>query len=268
MRLSGRVLAIAGSDCGGGAGIQADIKTLTALGAYAATAITALTVQDTQRVHQLHKVAPAVIAAQIACVLADPGVDAIKTGMLVDAATIAAVSAALAGQGRGLPIVLDPVMIATSGDRLLADDAIAALKSLFARATLITPNAQEAGFLCGRAIRTLADQRDSAAMLIDAGAASVLVKGAHLDDAEITDLLVTRSGETRFTHPRQRTTSTHGTGCTLAAAIAAGLAQQMSLIDAVGRAIGYVQQAIAQAPGFGAGNGPLNHAVTVHPAGA
>jgi hydroxymethylpyrimidine/phosphomethylpyrimidine kinase len=265
MRLNGRVLTIAGSDSGGGAGIQADIKTITALGAYAETAITAITVQDTLRVHSVHPLPTEQIAAQLACVLADPGVDAVKTGLLPDAAAIDAIAIILLEQGSGIPLVLDPVAVATSGDRLVSDDALNAIRRLFARATIITPNRAEAERLTGRPIATLDDARAAAAALRDQGATAVLLKGGHTDGAEtLTDLLLTDQGETLFTHPRQNTVHTHGTGCTLSAAIATGLAQQLSLLDSVARAIAYVQQAIAEAPAIGAGHGPLNHAITVH----
>jgi hydroxymethylpyrimidine/phosphomethylpyrimidine kinase len=263
--MQGRVLTIAGSDSGGGAGIQADIKTITALNAYAATALTAITVQDTVRVHQVHKLPPELISAQIACVLSDPGADAIKTGMLSDAATIAAVSKILAEQGRGLPLVVDPVMLATSGDTLLDPDAITALRSLFRQATLITPNAPETAALTGITITTLDSMRQAARLLLQTGPQAVLIKGGHTPSATITDLLVTQQGETPFTHPRQQTRNTHGTGCTLASAIATGLAQSLPLTQAVARAVAYVQQAITEAPNHGAGNGPLNHAITVRP---
>jgi hydroxymethylpyrimidine/phosphomethylpyrimidine kinase len=262
MQMRGRVLTIAGSDSSGGAGVQADIKTITALGAYAATAITAITVQDTGHVHAVHKLPPALVAAQIACVLADPGADAIKTGMLVDAPTIAAVTAALAGQAVRLPLVIDPVMVATSGAALLDPDAIAALRALFPQASLITPNAPEAATLCGQAVTTVDQMRRAAAALLRDGAPAVLVKGGHLEADHLTDLLLTAQGEHLFTHARQPGRPTHGTGCTLSAAIATFLAQGLTLPDAVGRAIAYVQSALRDAPPYGAGAGLLNHAVT------
>ena len=258
MRLRGRVLSIAGSDCGGGAGIQADIKTITALGAYAATAITAVTVQDTRQVYSVHPVPPAIVAAQIACVLADPGADAIKTGMLVDAATIDAVIAALTAAAR-LPLVVDPVMRATAGAALLSDDALTALRRLCAQATIVTPNLAEAARLLGRPIEGVAAMRAAAADLLAFGSDAVLITGGHCPGNDLTDILASSAGITAFPHARIASAHTHGTGCTLAAAIATGLAQGASVPHAVGRAIAFVQDAIRAAPGFGAAHGPLNH---------
>jgi hydroxymethylpyrimidine/phosphomethylpyrimidine kinase len=260
MRLRGRVLAIGGSDSGGGAGIQADLKTVLALGAHGASAITAVTVQDTVRVHAVHALPPALVAAQVACVLADPGADAVKTGMLVDAATIGAVVAVLEGQGAAVPLVVDPVLAATSGEGLLRDDAVAALTGLFRRAALVTPNVPEAARLTGVAIGCVDDMRRAAAVLLGLGAGAVLVKGGHLDGDEVTDVLAMSGRAVVFRHWRVATRHDHGTGCTLAAACAAGLAQGMELEAAVARARAYVRLALAEAPELGAGRGPLNHA--------
>jgi hydroxymethylpyrimidine/phosphomethylpyrimidine kinase len=266
--MRGRVLAIAGSDSGGGAGIQADVKTITALDAYAATAITAITVQDRRAMHAVHPLPPALIGAQIACALADPGADAVKTGMLVDAPTIMAVAAAL-HPAAGVPLVVDPVMLASSGARLLAEDALAALReALFPLAALITPNVPEAERLSGVPITDPGSMR-AAALAI--GARAVLVKGGHLPGDIVVDVLVSEAGTMLFEHPRIPGPPRHGTGCTLASAIAAGLAQGMRLPDAVRRARAYVQAAIATAPAIGAsigapmgsGAGLLDHAVTV-----
>ncbi len=258
--MHGRVLVIAGSDSGGGAGIQADIKTIAALDGYAATAITALTAQDTTGVHDVMPVPPAFIARQIGVVLADIGTDAIKTGMLGDAATIAAVSDALAGCDA--PLVLDPVMVAKGGARLLAPDAVAVLIArLLPRAAVLTPNLPEAEALTGLAIANPDDMRRAADALLRLGVPAVLLKGGHLQGDALTDLLVTGQGTEVFTAPRIVTRHTHGTGCTLASAIAAGLAQGLPLRDAVVRARNYVRAAIAAAPGYGAGHGPLNHNV-------
>ncbi len=254
-----RVLTIAGSDSGGGAGVQADIKTITALGGYALCVLTAVTVQDTVRVHDVFPLPPALVAAQLGCVLADPGADAIKTGMLVNTATILAVAEVLAELGGGLPLVVDPVVVSSSGRVLLDPDGVAALSVLYPRTTLLTPNAPEAALLCGHAVETLDDMRRAAAHLLGRGVQAVLLKGGHLPTDPVTDLLLTRAGETLFTHPRQTSRHTHGTGCTLASAIATGLAQGMALHPAIARAIAYVQRAIATAPGLGAGHGPLNH---------
>jgi hydroxymethylpyrimidine/phosphomethylpyrimidine kinase len=255
-----RILVIAGSDSGGGAGIQADIKTAMALGAYASTAITALTAQDTHGVHAIRTVPPAFVRQQIEIALADPGADAIKTGMLGDVATIEAVAAAIAGSTR--PLVIDPVMVAKGGASLLATTAVAALKRyLLPLATLITPNLPEAEALTGLTIATSADMHRAAEMLLTLGVPAVLLKGGHAEGSTVTDLLATEAGITAFTRPRLATRHTHGTGCTLATAVACGLAAGMPLADAVERARNYVQAAIAAAPGIGAGHGPLGHLV-------
>ena len=255
-----RILVIAGSDSGGGAGIQADIKTAMALGAYASTAITALTAQDTHGVHAIHPVPPGFIRQQIATALADPGADAIKTGMLGDAAAIEAIAEALAGSI--LPLVIDPVMVAKGGASLLGSTALAALqKRLLPLATLLTPNIPEAEVLTGLTITTPADMHHAAEMLLTLGVPAVLLKGGHADGDTVTDLLATEAGTIEFTRPRLRTRHTHGTGCTLATAIACGLAAGMTLPAAVERARNYVQAAIAAAPGIGAGHGPLGHLV-------
>jgi hydroxymethylpyrimidine/phosphomethylpyrimidine kinase len=263
--MRGRVLAVAGSDSGGGAGLQADIKTITALGGYAATAVTALTVQDTRGVHDVLPVPPAFVAAQMRAVLDDLGADAVKTGMLGGAATIAAVAEVLAG--RAVPLVLDPVMVAKGGHALLAEDALGVLiERLLPCAALLTPNLPEAEALTGRPIADPDDMARAAGSLRARGVAAVLLKGGHLPGDTVTDLLVTADGVRAFRAPRIAPRHTHGTGCTLASAIAAGLAQGMALTDAVARAHGYVRAAIAAAPGFGAGHGPLDHTVTVDPA--
>ena len=263
--MRGRVLVIAGSDSSGGAGIQADIKTLTALGAYAATAVTALTAQDTLGVHEVLAVPAALVARQISLVLDDIGADAIKTGMLGDAKAIEAVAAALADRP-ALPLVLDPVMVAKGGTTLAGGAAVAAMKrSLIPMAALITPNVPEAEVLAGTRIPDLATMQDVAVSLLALGASAVLLKGGHLPGETVVDVLATPEGVEAFDAPRIESRHTHGTGCTLASAIAAGLAQGMGLREAVRRARAYVQAAIAAAPGFGSGQGPLNHAVTVCP---
>ena len=256
----GRILVVAGSDSGGGAGIQADIKTAMALGAYATTAITAVTAQNTLGVQAVHAVPPAVLRQQIVAILSDIGADAVKTGMLGDAATIDLVAEMLAPAR--LPFVLDPVMVAKGGTELLAPAAVAILATrLMPLASIITPNVPEAELLTGMAIATVADMREAAATLMARGARSVLLKGGHREGDTVTDLLATSEGMTLFENPRIATRHTHGTGCTLATAIAAGLAQDMPLAGAVSRARRYVQAAIAGAPGLGAGHGPLNHAI-------
>ena len=262
MRLHGRVLAVAGSDSGGGAGIQADIKTATALGAYALTAITALTAQDTTGVRAVHPVPPDFVRLQIEMALADPGADAIKTGMLADAACIDAVADAL--NGCTLPLVVDPVMVAKGGADLLAKNAVARLVArLLPRATLFTPNLVEAAVLTGAPVDDLPAMHRAAATLRGLGARAVLLKGGHLPGDEVTDLLITDAGIEAFSAPRIPGRHTHGTGCTLATAIAAGLAQGMGLRDAVLRARLYVRAAIETSPGIGVGHGPLNHAALI-----
>jgi hydroxymethylpyrimidine/phosphomethylpyrimidine kinase len=261
--MRGRVLVVAGSDSGGGAGVQADIKAITALGGYAATAITALTAQDTFGVHGVHAVPPAFVQAQMRAVLDDIGADAIKTGMLGDAAAVLAVCEVLEARA-GPPLVVDPVMVAKGGAKLLADDALAALrKKLIPLASLVTPNLPEAEALLGASIADPAAMAAAATALLTLGAKAVLLKGGHLAGEEVIDILATEAGTVVFRSPRIETRHTHGTGCTLASAVAAGLAQGMALHDAVARARAYVRAALVTAPGYGGGHGPLNHAVTV-----
>ncbi len=256
----GRVLVIAGSDSGGGAGIQADIKTITALGGYAATAITAITVQNTLGVSAVEPLSADLMRAQAQAVLQDIGADAIKTGMLGSAAMVEAV-ADLLEAWPALPVVVDPVMMAKGGASLLAAEAIEAVgRRLVPRATLLTPNAPEAGALTGLAVETADDLRRAGAALLNLGARAVLMKGGHIAGLRVIDLLMTDRGETTFEGPRIDTRHTHGTGCTLASACAAGLAQGLALEPAVARAWAYVAEAIRRAPGFGAGHGPLDHA--------
>ncbi|MEM1381333.1 MAG: bifunctional hydroxymethylpyrimidine kinase/phosphomethylpyrimidine kinase [Pseudomonadota bacterium] len=259
--MKGRVLIIAGSDSGGGAGIQADIKAVTALGAYAATAITALTVQDTKGVYAVHDVPTEFIRHQITVVLNDIGADAIKIGMIGSRAAGEAILEALV-PWPDIPVVLDPVLVATSGDRLGDDEVAALLMGEFAkRAHVVTPNLPELEALSGLPVATEFEREEAARRFIDAGAQHVLVKGGHDNDPQITDLLVSATEAQRFSKPRIETTNTHGTGCTLASALAAGVAQGLPLEKAVGRAIDFVHDAIGAAPGLGGGHGPLNHAV-------
>ena len=257
--MHGRVLVVAGSDSGGGAGIQADIKAITALGAYAATAITALTAQDTRGVHGIMAVPPDFVRAQMRAVLDDIGADVVKTGMLGDAALIEAVCEELPA---GVPVVVDPVMVSTSGARLLDPASVGTLvRRLMPLAALLTPNLPEAEALTGRSVATEAEMLDAAAVLLGMGPRAILLKGGHLGGAVCADLLLTDAGAEWLRAPRIATRNTHGTGCTLASAVAAGLAQGLGLRAAVERAHRYVQAAIAAAPGYGAGHGPLNHAV-------
>jgi hydroxymethylpyrimidine/phosphomethylpyrimidine kinase len=260
----GRVLVVAGSDSSGGAGIQADIKTIAALGGYAMTAITALTAQDTRGIRDVHGVPAEFVRLQMELALDDIGADAVKIGMLGAADIISAVAAVLQTGARGIPVVLDPVMTAKGGRRLLDDAALAQLKRrLLPFVSVLTPNLPEAERLCGMAIPDEAAMRHAARALLTLGVPAVLLKGGHLPGDEVVDLLASEAGITEFRSPRIATRHTHGTGCTLASAIATGLAQQMTLNEAVARACAYVQAAIANAPGYGAGHGPLNHAVSV-----
>src|ERR1700733_9437978 len=262
--MKARVLIIAGSDSGGGAGIQADIKTVTALDGFAMTALTALTAQNTVGVHAVHPVPLDFIARQIEVVLTDIGADVIKTGMLGSSAVIETVCEALERYASGIPVVVDPVMVAKGGHPLLAAEAVDALRrQLLPRAAVITPNLPEAEVLAGMTIATVADMRMATQALLALGVPAVLLKGGHLPGDEVVDLLATPDGIEAFSAPRIQTRHTHGTGCTMASALAAGLAQGMSPRDAVLRARVYVRAAIASAPGLGAGHGPLNHAVTV-----
>lgn len=256
-----RLLIVAGSDSGGGAGIQADIKTATIHGVYAMTAVTAITVQDTRGVHGVHVIPDEVIADQMAACLIDIGADAVKTGMLHSAGTIETVARVLAKHAADVPLVVDPVMVAKGGARLIDETAVAAMKAhLFPRAAVITPNLPEAA-----ALLDIAEIADVEAMeaagraLLDFGPRAVLMKGGHLPGDAVTDLLLTRAGMSRFDGPRIESRHTHGTGCTMASAIASGLAQGLSLSDAVAAARAYVTRAIETAPGLGHGHGPLNH---------
>ncbi|HEY2710323.1 MAG TPA: bifunctional hydroxymethylpyrimidine kinase/phosphomethylpyrimidine kinase [Caulobacteraceae bacterium] len=258
----GRVLTIAGSDSGGGAGVQADIKTITALGGYATSAITAVTVQNTLGVHAIHPTPPDVIAAQIRAVLSDIGADAIKTGMLAGAAAALAVLDALADVP-GIPLVVDPVMVAKGGAALMSDDALEPLRQLIARADLVTPNAPEAAVLTGLTVETTDDLRAAGERLLTWGVSAVLMKGGHIAGDSVIDILITPAGETVLEGPRIDTRHTHGTGCTLASACATGLAQGLTLEQAVARAWAYTAEAIRAAPGFGAGAGPLDHGWTL-----
>ena len=256
----GRVLIIAGSDSGGGAGIQGDIKTVSALGGYAMTAITALTAQNTQGVFGVHPVPDDFIAQQIALTLSDIGADAIKTGMLHSASVIETIHHALRSTHQTIPLVVDPVMMAKGGAALLEEQALTTLTTkLIPMATIITPNLPEAALLLGHAIAE-DGMEDAARALLALGSQAVLLKGGHGSGDVLTDILVTQAGAVlKLATPRIATRHTHGTGCAFASAIATGLAQGLALEAAVKRAHAYVQGAIARAPGFGAGNGPLGH---------
>ncbi|MCZ8087895.1 MAG: bifunctional hydroxymethylpyrimidine kinase/phosphomethylpyrimidine kinase [Brevundimonas sp.] len=253
-----RVLIIAGSDSGGGAGLQADLKAVTLLGGYAATAVTAITVQNTLGVHGVHPLPLDLIEAQARAVLDDIGADAIKTGMLGSVEVVERVAAIL--DTSAAPAVVDPVMVAKGGHSLLAEAAVAAVRDLMIpRAALLTPNAPEAEALTGLVARDLDGQRRAGEALLALGARAVLMKGGHVPGDTVLDLLLTPTGETVLEGPRVETRHTHGTGCTLASACAAGLAKGLRLERAVAEAWAYVAEAIRQAPGLGGGHGPLDH---------
>ncbi|HEY8907560.1 MAG TPA: bifunctional hydroxymethylpyrimidine kinase/phosphomethylpyrimidine kinase, partial [Rhodoferax sp.] len=256
------VLSIAGSDSGGGAGIQADLKTLSALGCFGMTAITALTAQNTCGVRAIHGVPPEMLRDQIDAVLEDIGVDAVKIGMLHAPDIVRTVAQAI-DRHQMLHVVFDPVMVATSGAKLIDDPAIAVLVAeMFPRAALITPNLDEAGLLVGRALTSVQDMAQAAQVLLERGARAVLLKGGHLPGDEVTDLLLMTDADPIWMHgSRIDSANTHGTGCTLSSAIAAYLALGLKLTDAVQQARGFVRQALQAGASVktGQGSGPLNH---------
>ncbi len=257
---NGRVLSIAGSDSGGGAGIQADIKSITLNGGYAMTAVTAITVQNTQGVYGVEPIPAKAIAGQIRVTLSDIGADVIKTGMLGDRKTIETVMGELFEIAPDIARVIDPVMVATSGDRLLASDAVDVLQRLaIPGAALVTPNAPEAEILTNKAVDNVDGQRRAAERLLEAGAKAALVKGGHIGGNVITDVLQTEQDEFFFETARIDTQHTHGTGCTLASAIATHLALGKLLPEAVEAGRNYLIRAIETAPGLGKGHGPVNH---------
>jgi len=252
-------LTIAGSDSGGGAGIQADLKTFAALGVYGTSAVTAITAQNTLGVTMWEPVSTELVIAQIEAVAGDLPPAAVKTGMLATAAIVEAVAAAV--EGLDLPnLVVDPVMIAKGGHPLLREDAVAAVKAhLLHLAEVLTPNIPEAEALTGTTIRTVDDMRIAARRIRGIGPRVVVVKGGHLDTDEAVDVVCTPDTEFDLRGPRLATPHTHGTGCTFSAAIAAGLAQGHPLDDALRSARAYLEGAIRHAPGLGQGHGPLNH---------
>ena len=252
-------LTIAGSDSGGGAGIQADLKTFAAHGVYGTSALTAVTAQNTRGVASWMALPAAMVRAQIDAVMGDIGADAVKIGMLGNAAIVDTVAAAV----RDLNlrnVVLDPVMVAKGGHRLLEADAVEAIRTqLVALADVITPNAPEAEVLAGVPVRSQADVREAGRRILGLGARVVLIKGGHIEGSESVDVAFTGAETFELRGPRISTTSTHGTGCTLSSAIAANLALGMSVRDALERAREYVEGAIRHAPTLGGGHGPLNH---------
>jgi hydroxymethylpyrimidine/phosphomethylpyrimidine kinase len=252
-------LTIAGSDSGGGAGIQADLKTFQAFGVFGTSAITAITAQNTVGVRSIQTIAPDIVADQIRAVAEDLEPAAAKTGMLADAPIIEAVAQALRDVGLRR-LVIDPVMVAKSGDRLLQEDAVAALSTvLLPLAEVVTPNLPEAAILADRRVETLDEMKAAAQVLVEAGAASVLLKGGHLQADELVDVYFDGREWHEWREPRLDTRHTHGTGCTLSAAICAGLALGHPRLRAVERARDFTRRAIRSAPGLGAGHGPLNH---------
>jgi len=252
-------LTIAGSDSGGGAGIQADLKTFHSFHVFGTTAVTAVTVQNTVGVTGVHPIPPDIVEAQIRAVADDLRPSACKSGMLADATIVEAVARGLAAVS--IPAyVLDPVMVATSGDPLLANSAVEALRSeLFPLASVVTPNLHEAEILTGMRIESEADMRRAGERILSDGTAAVLLKGGHLDGDEVIDLLLTESGERSWRAARLPVGNAHGTGCTLSAAIAAGLATGRSLEQAVASGIDFTRRALRTAPGLGSGATPLNH---------
>jgi len=261
--LKGRVLSVAGSDPSGGAGIQADIKTISALGAYAATAITAITIQNSLGVSDVHAVDKQHVEDQLVAVLDDIGADCIKTGMLLNREILEVLISVLSDKASGIPLVTDPVLVSSSGKRLLNPGALDLMKgTLFPRITVLTPNIPEACALTGMEhIQNDQQQIDAGLMLLDMGVSAVVIKGGHGAGDECRDLLMTSAGPEWFVSDRIDSKHTHGTGCTFASAIATGLAQELSVSDSVARAHKYVAEAIRIAPGYGAGHGPLNHHV-------
>lgn len=263
--MKGRVLICAGSDSGGGAGIQADIKTTTCLGGFAMTAITALTAQNTEGVFGVYDVPEAFITKQIALVLKDLGADCVKTGMLHSIPVIETVHKALEELAPDTPLVVDPVMVAKGGHPLLEPQALDAMKHrIVARATILTPNIPEAELLTATKIADRDDMLRVGDALLKFGPKHVLMKGGHMEGDTLLDILLSADAEpVIFSSERIDTVHTHGTGCTTASAIATGIAQGLSVADAVRRARAYVRKSILSAPGYGRGYGPLNHAHTI-----
>jgi hydroxymethylpyrimidine/phosphomethylpyrimidine kinase len=258
-----RILIIAGSDSGGGAGIQADIKTVTMLGGHAMTAITALTAQNTTGVTGVMPVPADFVVEQMEAVISDIGVDAVKIGMIGSPETVHAVAGRL--EHLAVPIVFDPVMIATSGSVLADEETIAAFSRLMRLAALVTPNLPELEVLVGAEVHSHDDRSEAATNLLERFGCAVLAKGGHATGEQVTDMLVTRAGVYEHVSERLATTSTHGTGCTLAAAVATGLGAGLDLSVALSRGIEFVQAALRAAPGFGRGNGPLGHSLGAVP---
>ncbi len=260
-------LTIAGSDSGGGAGIQADLKTFHAYGVFGCSAVTAVTAQNTKGVEAVHAIPEDVVRSQIDAVVGDLAPAAVKSGMLATAELVLTVAERIGHHGLS-NYVLDPVMVSTSGHRLLDDDAVDAIRgSLIPLATVVTPNLHEAEILTGRRIEGPDDLEPAARELLGMGARTALIKGGHLEGADAVDLLLTEDGQRVWSRPRLETAAGHGTGCTLSAALAAGLALGLPLTDASAAAIDFVARALAAAPGLGSGHGPINHFVSAFPSG-
>ena len=261
-----RALTIAGSDSGGGAGIQADLKTFSALGVFGMTAITAVTVQNTKGVSGYEEISPAVVADQIRAVAVDIGVDAAKTGMLASSAIVEAVAEAIE-ETRIPNLVVDPVFVSKHGHQLLAEDAVESLRrAILPLATIVTPNLPEAAGLSGTRVTSPEEMRRAAQAILDLGAGAVLVKGGHLEGPEAADLFADGRAETWIEAPRIDTPNTHGTGCTLSSAIAAHLAKGSSLLDAVRAGKAFVTEAIRHALELGDGIGPVDQLWSIPPA--
>lgn len=261
MQLKGRVLIIAGSDSGGGAGIQADIKAVSAMGSFAATALTAITAQNTLGVQAVHALPSAIIQQQISAVLDDIGADALKIGMLGTDIIIQAVFETLEEKQGDIPLVLDPVMVAKGGASLLENNAVTAMKKLLLpKAFLITPNIPEAEILAGCTIYNTDDMTVAAKAIQALGARNVLLKGGHMDGDRLIDVLLQEDGTIKqYETKRIATKHTHGTGCSMASALTAKISQGIDLAVAVGEVQTYIHQAIKNAPNLGGGHGPLNH---------
>ena len=258
-----KILIIAGSDSGGGAGIQGDIKTVTCLGGYAASAITALTAQNTMGVYGVLDVPEKFIEQQIRLVLDDIGADALKTGMLSKASIVEVVADTISDYS-DIPLVLDPVMFAKGGAPLLAKEAIDTLKSLLIPlARIITPNVPEAEFLADMEIKNTADMRNAAEKIMRMGCEAVLVKGGHLESEILSDVLLTTHGETIYTQTRIASKNTHGTGCALASAIATEIGRGLELPEAVAKARDFVRGAIENSPQIGKGSGAMWHGYAI-----
>jgi hydroxymethylpyrimidine/phosphomethylpyrimidine kinase len=267
--LSKTVLVIAGSDPSGGAGIQADLKTLTSLGVYGMTAITALTVQNTKGVFGIHEVPINIVKKQIQACLSDINTNTIKIGMMHNAELIKGIYEALEDVGviknKLFNIILDPVMVAKGGHRLLKIDAIDTLKLFIKKSQpILTPNIPEAEILTDTKIKNINDMKKAGKIILELGAKHVILKGGHLEEAEITDVLINHTGEYKIKAIKAITKHTHGTGCTMASALSAGIAQSFEITDAFKRAHAYVNKAIASAPKFGNGNGPINHCHSIN----